>query len=71
MRGLIDTKGEQFAYLQANTLYTLEGEPTGRRKKDFIVDLAGNRVWRIIGDGIYALDGVKVIGYLTADKSEE
>ena len=33
MRGLIDKKGEQFAYLVGNVLYTLDGEPTGRLEK--------------------------------------
>ncbi len=44
MRGLIDRKGEQFAYLQGSVLYTLEGEPTGRLEGEFIVDTAGNRI---------------------------
>ena len=64
MRGLIDRKGEQFAYLIGNVLYTLEGEVSGRLQKNFIVDLAGNKIWRIVGDGIYALDGFETIGYL-------
>jgi hypothetical protein len=71
MRGLIDIKGEQFAYLQANTLYTLDGEPTGHLEHNFIVDLSGRRIWRVIGDGVYALDGIKAIGYLTANRIED
>jgi hypothetical protein len=71
MRGLIDGKGEQFGYLQATTLFTLDGEPTGRLEGEFIVDLAGNRIWRVVGDGVYSLDGAETIGYLTEDKPED
>ncbi len=63
MRGLVDRKGEQFAYLEGNTLYTLDGEPTGRLEENFIVDMAGNRIWRIVGDAVYSLDGMETIGY--------
>ncbi len=71
MRGLIDRKGEQFAYLEGNILYTLEGEPTGRMQKDFILDLAGNPMWRVVGDGVYSLDGMETIGYLSSEISDE
>lgn len=71
MRGLIDRKGEQFAYLQGSVLYTLEGEATGRRDGDFIVDMAGKRVWRVIGDAVYSLDGMESIGYFSSEKREE
>lgn len=71
MRGLIDRKGEQFAYLQGSVLYTLEGEATGRREGEFIVDLAGNRVWRVVGDAVYSLDGMESIGYFSSKKSED
>lgn len=67
MRGLLDTAGEQFAYLEGNVLYTLEGEPTGRLEGNHIVDLAGNPVWRVIGDGVYSLNGAKSIGYFTGE----
>ncbi len=70
MRGLIDRKGEQFAYLQDNVLYTLEGEPTGRLEGEFIVDMAGNRVWRVVGDAVYSLDGMESIGYFGSEKME-
>lgn len=70
MRGLIDRKGEQFAYLQGNTLYTLEDEPTGRLEGEFIVDVAGNRVWRVVGDAVYSLDGMESIGYFGSERSE-
>ena len=65
-RGLIDKKGELFAYLQANTLYTLEGEVTGRLEGNYIVDVAGNPMWRVQGDGVYSLDGSESIGYFGA-----
>ncbi|GAB4265653.1 MAG: hypothetical protein Kow0080_06020 [Candidatus Promineifilaceae bacterium] len=68
-RGIIDRKGEQFAYLIGKTLYTLDGEMTGRIEKGFVVDLAGNRIWRLVGDGIYSLDGSETIGYIGAARS--
>ncbi|MFQ5398256.1 MAG: hypothetical protein ACE5E7_01525 [Anaerolineae bacterium] len=71
MRGLIDKKGEQFAYLQNNLLYTLDDELTGRLEGDFIVDLAGNKVWRIVGDGVYSLDGMETIGFLGSEKPDD
>ena len=71
MRGLIDKKGEQFAYLQGNTLYTLDGEATGRLEGDFIVDMAGNRMWRVVGDGVYSLDGAETIGYFSSEKPDD
>lgn len=71
MRGLIDRKGETFAYLEGTTLYTLEGEPTGRLEKDFILDLAGKKMWRVIGDGVYALNGMETIGFLGGESASE
>ena len=71
MRGLIDRKGEQFAYLLGNVLYTLEGEESGRLQKPFILDLAGNKVWRVVGDGIYSLDGNETIGYLGTERPSD
>ena len=71
MRGLIDRKGEQFAYIVGNTLYTLEDEATGRLEKSFIVDLNGNRIWRIVGDGVYSLDGKETIGYISSERLNE
>jgi hypothetical protein len=68
MRGIVDRKGEQFAYLQGNTVYTLDGEPTGYVQGEFIVDLAGNRVWHIVGDAIYSLDGAETIGFMSGER---
>lgn len=67
MRALIDAKGEQFAYVRGNTLYTLDDEPSGTLQTDYIVDLEGNRVWRVYGDGVYKLDSMEQIGYLSAE----
>jgi hypothetical protein len=67
MRGLIDRKGEQFAYLQGGTLFTLDGEPTGHLRGDYIEDLAGSRIWRVVGDGVYSLDGSETIGFFGAE----
>ncbi len=66
MRGLIDRKGEQFGYLVGNTLFTLDDEPTGRLEGDYIVDLAGNRMWRVVGDAVYTLDSSETIGYFSS-----
>ncbi|WP_420645434.1 hypothetical protein [Candidatus Leptofilum sp.] len=71
MRGLIDRKGEQFAYLQGSTLYTMGGEPTGQLRDGFIEDLAGKRIWRVVGDGVYTLDGSETIGFFGARRSEQ
>lgn len=70
MRGVVDRKGELFAYLKGDTLYTLDDEATGRRKGDFILDLKGNPVWRIVGDALYSLDEMESIGYLSAERDE-
>lgn len=67
MRGLFDKKGEQFAYLIGDTLYTLEDEPTGYRRGEFIVDLNGRRIWRIVGDGVYTLNESETIGFFGPD----
>ncbi len=71
MRGLIDKKGEQFAYVEGAALYTLDGELTGRIKGDFVIDLAGNKVWRIVGDGVYSLDSMETIGFFSGEKQEQ
>ena len=71
MRGLIDRKGELFAYVENGILYTLDDEPSGRLQGEFIVDLAGAPVWRIVGDAVYSLDGNETIGYLGAEKRSD
>lgn len=71
MRGLVSPKGEQFGYVVGGVLYTMDDEPSGRLEKDFIVDLAGNIVWRVVGDGVYALNGMETIGYLTGQRADD
>lgn len=71
MRGLIDRKGEQFAYLIGDVLYTMDDEPSGRLEGEYILDLAGKPMWRVVGDGVYALKGLETIGYLTEERNED
>ena len=70
VRGLVSPKGEQFGYLVGDTLYTMDDEPSGRLQEAYIVDLAGNPIWRVVGDGVYSLNGMETIGYLTAERSD-
>ena len=69
-RGLYDRKGELFAYLEGSVLYTLEGEATGRLVGSFIVDMTGNRIWQVDGDGVYTLDFGEAVGYFGATISD-
>ncbi len=69
-RGLVDRKGEIFAYLQGNTLFTLDGEATGRLEGEFIVDMVGNRIWRVYGDGVYTLSGEEPVGFFSGETPE-
>ena len=71
MRGLIDRKGEQFAYLVGDVLYTMDGEPSGSLAGEYILDLAGKPTWRVVGDGVYALKGLETIGYLTEERNDD
>ena len=64
IRGLTDRKGETFAYLEGDHLFTLEGEHTGYLRDEFIVDMVGNKVWRVIGDAVYTKNGQEPVGYL-------
>ena len=68
MRGIVDRKGEMFAYEQNGVIFTLDDEPTGRIQGDFVIDLAGNKVWRVVGDGLYTLVEMEPVGYLGAEK---
>ena len=65
-RGLLDTKGELFAYLEGDALYSLDGERTGRLEDKYVVDMAGNRVWLVQQDGVYTLNGAQAIGYFSS-----
>jgi hypothetical protein len=69
-RGVYDYKGELFAYLEGNTLFTVDGEMTGRLEGGYIVDTAGNQVWRVHDSGLYSLDEWINIGYLGGSASE-
>jgi hypothetical protein len=71
MRGLVSPKGEQFGYLIANNLFTMDDEPSGRLEGEYIVDLAGNPVWRVVGDGVYSLNGMETIGYLSTERPDD
>ncbi len=71
MRALIDRKGEQFGYLLNDILYTLDDEPTGRLDGEYVVDLAGQRMWRVVGDAVYALDGSETIGFFGTSASPD
>ncbi len=71
MRALIDRKGEQFGYVVDNVLYTLDDEPTGRVEGEFVLDLAGNRMWRVVGDAVYAMDGSETIGFFGGSASPD
>jgi hypothetical protein len=61
----MDPKGEQFGYVQGDRVFTLDDEVTGRIAGGYVVDLAGNKVWRVIGDGVYELDTMMPVGFLT------
>ena len=71
MRGLIDRKGEQFAYLIGDVLYTMVGGKKSRLAGEYILDLAGKPTWRVVGDGVYALKGLETIGYLTEERNDD
>ncbi len=71
MRGLVDRKGEQFGYLIGKMLYTMDGDPSGRVEGDYVVDLAGKPIWRLVGDGVYAVKGLETIGFLTEERRDD
>jgi hypothetical protein len=70
-KGLRDRKGELFAYLEGDRLFTMDGEITGRLQGSYIVDMAGNRIWRIYDDGVYSLDSLGAIGYFGPDAPDD
>ena len=70
-RGLLDRKGELFAYLEGNVLFTLDGEVTGRLEGNYVVDTAGNQIWRVFEDGVYTIDGIEAIGYFSSWTPED
>lgn len=70
-RALISPKGEAFAYVRGDVLYTLEGERTGRIRGKYIVDLNDKPVWELRGDGVYALNGSETIGFLSEPRRDD
>lgn len=70
-RGLMDKNGELFGYLYGGTLYTLDDEPTGRVEGDYIVDMEGNRIWRLHGDGVYTLEDFEPVGYFGEERPDD
>ena len=68
MRGLVDRKGELFGYLRGDTLFTVDGEETGRIQGNFVVDLAGKKIWRVVGDAVYTLVENEPVGYFGAER---
>lgn len=70
MRGIYGRKGEQFAYLQGDMLFTLEGEHTGYLRDEFIVDIRENQVWRVVGDSIHSIDGSETIGFIGSEQNQ-
>lgn len=71
MRGLIDKKGEQFGYFIGNVLYTLDDEITGRLEGEYITDVAGQRVWRVVGDAVYSLDSSETVGFIGSELADD
>jgi len=67
-RGVVDRKGEVFAFLSGDQLYTLDFELTGRIEGDYIVDIAGLPVWRLMGDCVYTVDGIEPICYISGER---
>lgn len=70
MRVLISRKGEPFAFVRDHQLFTLDEALTGYLEGDYIVDLARQPIWRLVGDGVYSLDGMETVGYLTEERRE-
>ena len=60
-----------FADAATGAIYTLDDEPTGHIQGDFVVDLAGNKVWRLVGDGLYTLREMEPVGYLGTEKRDD
>lgn len=69
-RGIYDTQGELFGYIEGSLVYTLDGEQVGRVRQSEIVNLENERMWLIRGDGLYTESG-EPVGYLGSERSEE
>ena len=69
-RGIYDTEGELFGYVEGKLVYTLEGEQVGTVEGTTIVNLDKEPMWLIKGDGLYTEAGDHV-GYLGSERLEE
>ena len=69
-RGIYDTEGELFGYIEGSLVYTLDGEPVGRVEGSEVVNLDNEPIWSIRGDGLYTRTGDSV-GYLGSERSED
>lgn len=70
MRGLVDRKGETFAYLVGDQLFTIDDELTGYLRNRSIIDLQGSEVWLVVGDAVYMPDGMEPVGFFTEERPQ-
>ena len=49
----------------------MAGEAGGRREVGTSRDLGGKPMWRVVGDGVYAVKGLETIGYLTEERNDD
>lgn len=68
-RGIYDTEGELFGYIEGNLVYTLDGEQVGTLQESTVVNLDNEPMWWIKGDGLYT-DAGDPVGYLGTARSE-
>jgi hypothetical protein len=68
-RGIYDTDGELFGYVEGTLVYTLDDEQVGTVQGKTIIDMDGEPMWSIRGDGLYTEAGDSV-GYLGSERSE-
>ena len=54
-----------------NPLQQKEGEITGRIQGSFVVDLAGDPIWEIRGDGLYQPGSDRAKGYLGSPAGDD
>ncbi len=70
VRGIYDTEGELFGYIESGLVYTLEGEQVGTVQGTTIVNVDKEPMWLIKGDGLYT-DAGDPIGYLGSERTDE
>lgn len=68
-RGIYDTEGELFGYIEGSFVYTLAEEQVGEVKGTEVFNLENELMWLLRGDGLYTLTG-EPVGYLGAERSE-